>query len=85
MLSCSNAAIRKDVLIKHPFAKELGKNGGEDLEVAYRILKDDMVVAFNPKLLVKHSHGKNLKGFIKELKTWKKIYGEVLDYIKCKG
>lgn len=84
MLSCSNASIRKSILKKHPFAKELGKNGGEDLEVAYRILNDGMYVAMDPKLLVKHSHGKNLKDFIKELKNWQKIYLEVIDYINDK-
>ena len=82
MLSCSNASIRKSVLIKHPFARELGKNGGEDLEIAYRILKDNMVIAMNPKLIVKHSHGNGLKSFIKEIKNWKKIYIEVLEYIE---
>lgn len=82
MLSCSNASIRKEILVKHPFAKELGKNGGEDLEVAYRILKDNMLIAMNPKLIVKHSHGNNLKGFITELMNWKKIYTEVLEYIE---
>ena len=81
MLSCSNASIRKNILKKHPFAKELGKNGGEDLEVAYRILEDGGVIAMNPKLIVKHSHGKNLIGFIKEIRNWKKIYNEVIDYI----
>ena len=81
MLSCSNASIRRDVLLNHPFAKELGKNGGEDLEVAYRILQDGMYIAMVPRLLVKHSHGKNLIEFIKELKNWKKIYNEVIQYI----
>lgn len=81
MLSCSNASIRKDILLKHPFAKELGKNGGEDLEVAYRILQDGMYIAMVPRLLVRHSHGKKLKEFIKELKNWKKIYNEVIHYI----
>lgn len=84
MLSCSNASIRKYILLKHPFASKLGKNGGEDLEVAYRILEDGMLIAKNPHLLVKHSHGNNLKNFIKEIKNWKKIYGEVLEYINDK-
>lgn len=82
ILSCSNACIKKEILIKHPFAKQLGKNGGEDIEVAYRILEEGYVIAMNPKMLVKHSHGKNLKGFIKELKNWQKIYNEVLIYIE---
>lgn len=82
MLSCSNASIRKSVLVEHPFATELGKNGGEDLEVAYRILKDGMFIAKNPRLLVKHSHGNSLKNFVKEIKNWRKIYNEVLTYIE---
>lgn len=82
MLSCSNASIRKNILQKHPFADELGKNGGEDLEVAYRIIQDGMYVAMCPNLIVKHSHGNNLKGFIREIKNWKKIYNEVMIYIE---
>lgn len=81
MLSCSNASIRKEILLRHPFARELGKNGGEDLEVAYRILKDGMYIAMSPHLIVKHSHGNGLFKFIKELNNWKKIYNEVLEYI----
>lgn len=84
MLSCSNASIRKYILLEHPFATELGKNGGEDLEVAYRILQDGMVIAKNPRLLVKHSHGNNFKNFIREIKNWRKIYNEVLEYIDNK-
>ncbi len=84
MLSCSNASIRKSVLLKYPFAKELGKCGGEDLEIAYRILQDNMIIVMNPKLIVKHSHGNNLVGFIKEILNWKKIYKEVLCYIDKK-
>lgn len=85
MLSCSNASIRKEILLKHPFAEELGKNGGEDLEVAYRILQDGFLIAKASKLLVRHSHGKNLIGFMKELINWKKIYKEVLEYIESRG
>lgn len=81
MLSCSNASIRKSILEKHPFVDELGKNGGEDLEVAYRILQDGLYIAMCPNLIVKHSHGNNFKGFIKEIKNWRKIYNEVLEYI----
>lgn len=82
ILSCSNASVRKDILQRYPFVNELGKEGGEDLEVAYRILKSGMVIAMNPKLLVKHSHGNNLIKFIKEIIGWQKIYYDVLRYIK---
>lgn len=81
ILSCSNASIRRTVFNTHRFADELGKNGGEDVELAYRIIKDNKYVAYDPKLVVKHSHGKNLIGFIKELNNWKKIYLEVIKYI----
>lgn len=84
ILSCSNACIRKEILIKHPFANELGKKGGEDVEVAYRIIEDGMYIAKVPYLLVKHSHGSNFFKFIKELKNWKVMYKEVLDYIDKK-
>ena len=85
MLSCSNASIRKEILLRHPFAKELGKNGGEDLEVAYRILQEGFLIAKASQLLVRHSHGNNLIGFVKELMNWKKIYNEVIEYIESRG
>ena len=81
ILSCSNASIRKEILDKHKFAAKLGKKGGEDVELAYRIIKDGYYVAQVPYLLVMHSHGSNLKKFLKELKNWKVMYKEVLDYI----
>lgn len=82
ILSCSNASIRKKLLEKHSFADELGKKGGEDVELAYRIIKDGMFVASVPDLLVYHSHGSHLFKFIKELKNWKTMYQEVLLYIE---
>ena len=81
ILSCSNASVRKSILDKHLFANELGKKGGEDVELAYRIIMDDYYIAQVPELLVKHSHGSNLKKFLKELKNWKIMYSEVLEYI----
>ena len=82
MLSCSNASIKKEILLQHPFVDELGKRGGEDLELAYRILEKNMVIAMNPKLIVKHSHGNNLIKFIKEIINWRIIYNEVINYIE---
>lgn len=82
ILSCSNAAIRKSILERHPFADELGKKGGEDVELAYRIIEDGYYVAQVQSLLVKHSHGSGLKKFLKELRNWKVMYAEVIDYIQ---
>ena len=82
ILSCSNAAIRKSVFSKHKFAKELGKTGGEDVEMAYRILKDGDQILYNAAMTVKHSHGKKMPAFIKELKNWKKIYERVIIYLR---
>lgn len=81
ILSCSNASIRKTIFNKHLFADELGKKGGEDVELAYRIIQDGLYIAQVPELLVKHSHGSDLKKFLRELKNWKIMYQEVLDYI----
>lgn len=82
ILSCSNASIRANIFKEHLFADELGKKGGEDVEIAYRIIKDGYYIAQVPNLLVKHSHGNNFKKFIKELKNWKVMYNEVIIYIK---
>lgn len=81
IFSCSNASARKELLEQHPFAVELG-NGGEDVEVAYRIIKDGFYVARVPELLVKHSHGSGLLKFIKEYKSWRVMYDNVCDYIR---
>ena len=59
----------------------MGKKGGEDVELAYRIIQDGLYIAQVPELLVKHSHGSDLKKFLRELKNWKIMYQEVLDYI----
>lgn len=81
ILSCSNASIRREIFDRHWFADKLGKKGGEDVEMAYRIIQDGFFIAQVPDLLVKHSHGSKLKKFLKELKNWKVMYGEVEDYI----
>ncbi|SEG19631.1 Glycosyl transferase family 2 [Butyrivibrio sp. Su6] len=82
IFSCSNACARRELLLKHPFAPELG-DGGEDVEVAYRIIQDGYYIASNPDLLVMHSHGKKFKDFIKEYRSWKVMYNNVLNYISC--
>lgn len=84
ILSCSNASVRKTIFNKYEFADALGKKGGEDVELAYRIINEGLFVAQVPDLLVKHSHGNNLKKFIKELKNWKVMYKEVLEFIDSK-
>lgn len=81
ILSCSNASIRKDLWEKNRFVEELG-HGGEDVELAYRIIQDGYVIAQVPDLLVKHSHGSSFTKFIKEIIAWKKMYKDVLIFIK---
>lgn len=80
IFSCSNACARKELLVRHPFAMELGK-GGEDIEVAYRIMLDGYYIARVPDLLVMHSHGKKFVQFMKEYKDWQTMYKNVLNYI----
>lgn len=80
ILSCSNAFVRKEIWEKHKFKPELG-HGGEDVEMAYRIIQEGKYVVREPKLLVMHSHGSNLPKFLKELKAWKAMYTDVEDYI----
>lgn len=81
ILSCSNASVRKNIWKKNKFKEELGK-GGEDVELAYRIIQSGYVIAKAPNLLVKHSHGSNLFKFTKELKSWKNMYKNVEEYIR---
>ncbi|NLK71559.1 MAG: glycosyltransferase family 2 protein [Clostridiales bacterium] len=81
ILSCNNACIRRDLLIRHPFAIELGR-GGEDVGVAYRIIQDGYYIARVPELLVMHSHGSGLKKFIQEHKAWKSMWQDIQNYIK---
>lgn len=81
ILSCSNACIRRELWKAHPFREELGK-GGEDVEMAYRIIQDGYQIAHNPNILVRHSHGSGLIKFCKEFKNWRIMYDDVLEYIK---
>lgn len=81
IFSCSNAAARRELLIKHPFAEELGK-GGEDIEAAYRMIQDGFVIARVPDLLVMHSHGVGLIRFMKQFRAWRVMYRHVLEYIE---
>lgn len=81
IFSCSNAAARRELLQQHPFAGELGR-GGEDVEVAYRIMKDGYFIAKVPELLVMHSHGKGLIPFCREYLSWKVMWRNVLAYIE---
>lgn len=81
IFSCSNASARKSLLDKFPFQEKLG-SGGEDIEVAYRIIQNGYLVAKDSGLLVRHSHGKKFWAFIQEYKNWQKMYREVLDFLE---
>lgn len=80
ILSCSNAAIRKTIFLKHNFVIELGE-GGEDVEMANYIIQSGYLILFNRHIMVYHSHNKNLANFKKELDNWKKLYNNVEKYI----
>lgn len=84
ILSCCNAGVRRELLLKHPFANELG-GGGEDIEVAYRIIQDGYYIVNVPELLVKHSHGKGLVSFLKQYRQWQKIWCDAVAYIQKKN
>lgn len=81
IFSCCNAAARRELLLKHPFAIALG-SGGEDIEVAYRLIQDGYFIAFVPDLVVMHSHGKPLIPFIREYISWREMWKKVLAYIE---
>lgn len=57
-------------------------HGGEDVEVAYRIIKSGFYIASVPNLLVMHSHGKKFLQFLQEWKNWREMYENVEEYIK---
>lgn len=81
ILSCSNALLRKSIWGSNEFKEELG-NGGEDVEMAYCIIKDGFTIARDPNLLVMHSHGSGFFKFMKEFKNWRVMYNDVESYIK---
>ena len=76
-----NALARRELLRKYPFSEKLG-HGGEDVEVAYRIIKSGFYIASVPNLLVMHSHGKKFLQFLQEWKNWREMYENVEEYIK---
>lgn len=80
IFSCSNAAARRKLLLKHPFVEDLGE-GGEDVEAAYRMIQDGYAIARVPNLLVMHSHGVGLIKFVRQFHAWRAMYKHVLDYI----
>lgn len=84
ILSCSNAMIRKSEWEKNKFKEELGR-GGEDVEMAYSIIKNGYMIARAPELLVKHSHGSGIFKFINEFKNWRSMYQDVLNYIESRA
>lgn len=81
ILSCSNAFVRTDLWKKFKFTEALG-HGGEDVEMAYRILKDGYQILRDPDIVVKHSHGKGFKAFKAEFANWRTMYADVLHYIE---
>lgn len=81
IFSCSNASARRFLLVQHPFAEELGK-GGEDVEVAYRIIKEGYYIASVPDLLVMHSHGSSFFEFVREFRAWRVMWQDALNYIE---
>lgn len=80
ILSCSNAFIRRSLWEKYKFKRELGK-GGEDIELAYRIIQEGKCIIKDPDILVKHSHGNGIFKFVKEFKNWRTMYEDVTKYI----
>lgn len=80
ILSCSNALIRKDIWKSNRFKEELGI-GGEDVEMAYRIMKENMTIIKEPRLLVMHSHGNGIVKFTREFLGWRDMYKDVMVYI----
>lgn len=81
IFSCCNAAARRELLLKHPFAIALGA-GGEDIEAAYRLIQDGYYIAFASDLVVMHSHGKRFIPFIREYIGWREMWKNVIAYIE---
>lgn len=81
IFNCCNASARRELLLKHPFAPELG-NGGEDTEAAYRIIQDGYVIACIPRLLVMHSHSLKLPAFIRQYRRWQAMWADVQAHIR---
>lgn len=81
ILSCSNAAIKREAWNLSEFPNSLG-SGGEDVYMAYIILKNQKILLKSNKMLVRHSHNKNIREFNLELKKWKNLYQNVVKYIR---
>jgi rhamnosyltransferase len=81
IMSCSNAFARKDFCVINPFKVELGR-GGEDVELAYQMLKQGKKVVKDPEVVALHSHGSSIPKFVNEFKNWREMYADVLNYIE---
>ena len=81
ILSCSNAGIRKTLWEKHPFDSRFG-SGGEDVYMAHQIIQEGYTIEKLKTLVVRHSHGKKIKEFKKELSNWSSMYDCVLSEIE---
>jgi glycosyltransferase involved in cell wall biosynthesis len=53
----SNISIKTELLKNNPFSKEFSTYGWEDIELAYRLKKNnELKIIYNPKALAYHSH-----------------------------
>ncbi|MDD3480982.1 MAG: glycosyltransferase family A protein [Patescibacteria group bacterium] len=75
LLGMTNAAIRKDLWKEHKFDEGMFRLGGEDIEWAFHYLRRNYIAIFEPRMIVRHSHGKKLfPAFIKQYIHWAYIY-----------
>lgn len=81
ILSCSNAAIRKKCWEVNQFDTNI-IFGGEDVLMAYHIIKQGYTILRCPKMLVRHSHKKKLTAFKDEIRNWELQYESVVEYIE---
>ena len=56
------------------FAPELGAGtrteGGEDLEILYRVIKHGIPIAYEPRALAWHRHRREVEGLVKQMHGW---------------
>lgn len=73
VLAATCAAIDKSVWEHLGGFDERFESGGEDTELAKRMLENNFVVVRDPALSVHHSHGLNVINSIKQLNHWQTI------------
>jgi len=69
VMAAVDCAVRKSVWQKHKFDENYGA-GGEDLEWGIWALKNNYKIIRDTDCAVRHSHGLNLKNFIKQYIYW---------------